>query len=142
MMLFFPVFTIFILFATSLAFPQGIRLPSHTPTDLFEQHADKYVQSQPADRPERVQPLEGAEMLQSDRDILPPVTAQVGGLFKYLQMGDLPSSLDDLFSPMNSGENGKAQFVRSEPIVDIEEDGNFTVTPPERPASAPPFKIP
>lgn len=34
-----------------------------------------------------------------------------------------------------------ANFVRSEPIVDVEEDGNFTVTPPERPASAPPFRL-
>lgn len=140
-MLFFPVFTIFILFATSLAFPQGNRLPRHTPADLVEEHEDEHVQSQRADCPERVQLLEAAEMLQLDRDTLHHMTAQVEGLFEYLQMGDLTTSLENLFSRVNSGENGKAQFVRSEPIVDIEEDGNFTVTPPERPASAPPFKI-
>ena len=34
--------------------------------------------------------------------------------------------------------NRFAEFVKSEPIIDIDEDGNFTVeTPPERPSSAP-----
>jgi len=34
--------------------------------------------------------------------------------------------------------NGFAEFVRSEPIIEADDDGNFTVeTPPERPSSAP-----
>jgi hypothetical protein len=39
--------------------------------------------------------------------------------------------------------DGKAstQFVKSEPIVETKGDGNFTIAPPERPVSAPPFPI-
>ena len=31
------------------------------------------------------------------------------------------------------------QLVNSEPIIDVDEDRNFTIIPPARPASAPPF---
>lgn len=66
---------------------------------------------------------------------------EVEELFEYLQMAGLTPGLENLFLRAKPEENGKPQFVKSEPIVDIEEDGNFTVTPPERPASTPPFKI-
>ena len=45
--------------------------------------------------------------------------------------------LGNLFVIDAGGEDWKEQFVNSEPIIEIEEEGNFTVTPPERPASAP-----
>lgn len=48
---------------------------------------------------------------------------------------------DALKKVVNEAEvrgNGFAEFVRSEPIIEAEDDGNFTVeTPPERPSSAP-----
>lgn len=80
-------------------------------------------------------------MLQLGWGSLPHMRRQVEGLFEYLQMADLTPGLEKLFLRAKPGENGKAQFVKSEPIMDIEEDGNFTVTPPERPASTPPERL-
>jgi hypothetical protein len=140
-MLFFLVFIITILSATSLALPHGSHLPRSTPADSAKEHEDEHVQALLADCPEKLQPLEAAEELPLDWDIFPHMRPQVEELFESLQMRDFISSLENLFLRVNHEENGNAQFVRSEPIMDIEEDGNFTVTPPERPASAPPLRI-
>ena len=51
-MLFFLVFIILVLAATSLALPRGSHLPRTTPADSVEEHEDEHVQALPADRPE------------------------------------------------------------------------------------------
>jgi hypothetical protein len=40
--------------------------------------------------------------------------------------------------PLHQATVPERELLRSEPDIEIEMDGNFTVTPPERPASAPP----
>src|SRR5208282_4457525 len=129
---FLLVFIILVLAATSIALPRGSHLPRTIPVDSVEKHEDDHIQTLPANRPESVQPI---EMLQLGWDTFHHMRPQAEELFEYLQMQDLTAGLENLFLRLNPGGDSKAQFVRSEPIVDIEDDGNFTVIPPERPAS-------
>jgi outer membrane lipoprotein-sorting protein len=55
------------------------------------------------------------------------------------RLWNISNTLENMrYSLINIGKLGMdlVEFVKSEPMVEIE-DGNFTVTPPKRPASAP-----
>ena len=75
----------------------------------------------------------------------PPEVAQVNGLGETIAeilqslLNTAPSLHQNLIraSERKEGLEAMVDFTTSEPIVDIEDDGNFTLTPPERPLSAP-----